>query len=211
MAEGRISDVQTTGQATGPVPAERLCVGIVTGVKGLRGEVRIKSFTDQPKDMTAYGPLTDEAGARTYDLRVVAMAKGQLIARLAGVDNRNAAEALKGTRFYVPRGALPATDTDEFYEADLVGLRAVLVSGATLGTVRGVADYGAGPVLEIGAEDGGEVLVPFTQAVVPHIHVDTGRLIIDPPLGLLEEPPEALPEALPEDPAESHETGGDAS
>lgn len=188
MAQGRISKPTgpTTGQAAGPVPAEHVCLGIVTGAKGLRGEVRIKSFTDRPKDLTAYGPLTDEAGARTYDLRIIAMAKGQLIARIDGIDDRNAADALKGTRFYVSRGALPATETDEFYAADLVGLRAELVSGAVLGTVRGVADYGAGAVLEIAAEEGGEILVPFNRATVPHIDVAAGRLVIDPPEGLLE-------------------------
>ncbi len=179
LAEGHT----TQSPAAGLKGAEaRLCVGVLTGAKGLRGEVRVKSFTDRPQDLTAYGPLTDESGARIFSgLSVVAVLKGQVIARLDGVTDRTAAEALKGTRLYVPRAALPALRADEFYEADLVGLAVEGASGEALGMVRGVDDFGAGPVLAVDLADGGELLVPFTRAAVPTIDLAGRRVVIDPP------------------------------
>ena len=179
MAEGHT----TASPAAGLKGAEeRLCVGMVTGAKGLQGEVRVKSFTHQPKDLGAYGPLTDETGARIFSgLRVVAVLKGHVIARIDGVNDRDAAEALKGTRLYVLRAALPAVGADEFYEADLVGLGVERASGEALGTVRGVDDFGAGPVLAVDLAEGGELLVPFTRARVPEIDLAGGRVVIDPP------------------------------
>ncbi len=182
MAEGHTTASPPAGLKAA---AERLCVGVVTGAKGLQGEVRIKSFTDRPQDLTAYGPLTDESGARIFSgLHIVAVLKGQVIARMDGVNDRTAAEGLKKTRLHVLRAALPVVETDEFYEADLVGLGVEGVSGEALGTVRGVDDFGAGPVLAVDLADGGELLVPFTQARVPKIDPAGGRVVIDPlPIG----------------------------
>src|SRR4051812_28304504 len=164
-------------------------LGVIVGAQGVRGAVRVKSFTGKPEDVGAYGPVEDEAGARRFELRVVGASRGAVIATLKGVEDRNAAEALKGTRLYVARATLPPADEDEFYHADLIGLVAVLPDGGTFGRVRAVHAFGAGDSLEIERADGGTILVPFTKAAVPEIDVGGGRLVIDPPEGLFENPP----------------------
>lgn len=171
--------------------AERVLVGVVVGAQGLKGALRVKSFTADPLDIASYGPVEDEAGARRFRLKVTGEAKGTVIASVEGVKDRNAAEALKGTRFYVPRAALPASeDEDEFYHADLIGLPVELADGAALGKVRAVWDFGAGDVLEIARPDGEVMMLPFTKAAVPVVDVKGGRLIATPP-----EEVEARPEA----------------
>lgn len=171
---------------------DRVLVGVIVGARGIKGELRIKSFTDVPEDVASYGALTDKSGRTAYPLRVTGVAKGVVIGRLAGVDDRNAAEALKGTELYVERSALPAPEEDEYYVSDLVGLEAVTVAGEALGRIRTVEDYGAGPVLEIAGGGFGTVMVPFTRACVPEVRMAEGRVVIDPPDGLLEPPePEA--------------------
>ena len=164
---------------------DRVCVGAIAGVRGLKGEVRIKSFTADPDGVAAYGPVTTEDGERSFELKVTARAKGLLIARLDGVNDRTAAEKLKGMRLYVPRKVLPDAEDGEFYHADLVGLRAETETGETLGTVKAVHNFGAGDILEIaGGEDGtgDDMMVPFTDDVVPEIDVKGGRVIIIPPV-----------------------------
>jgi 16S rRNA processing protein RimM len=171
-----------------------LCVGIVLGAHGIQGAVRVKSFTGDPLAVGAYGAVTDEAGRNSFTLTVKGMVKGAVIVEMAGVGDRNAAEALKGLRLHVNRAALPPAEEEEFYHADLIGLEAVLVSGANLGTVQAIYDFGAGDAVEIVGADGAIVMVPFTKAAVPVIDIAAGRLVIDPPAGLLEkpEPPQAL-------------------
>lgn len=159
-------------------------LGIIVGVRGIKGEVRIKSFTDAPTDIAAYGPLYDRTGAERYDLRVTGTQKGVVLAWVEGVKDRTAAEALKRTELFVERAQLPAPEEDEFYLSDLEGLEAVGVDGAVIGKVVGVFDFGAGPVLEIT----GNVLVPFTRAVVPEIDIEGKRLVVDPPAGLFDPP-----------------------
>lgn len=174
-------------------PSEkRVCVGIVTGPHGVRGAVRLKTFTAEPKDIARYGPLEDESGERQFKLRLIGSAKGVLIGRLTGIDDRDRAEALRGLRLYVPYAALPPPGEDEFYHADLIGLEAVLPDGTILGRVRAVHDFGAGDTLEIDRPEGQPVVVPFTRAVVPVVDIADGRLVIDPPPGLLA-PVEAEP------------------
>lgn len=157
---------------------EKVCIGAITGVRGLKGEVRIKSFTAVPDDVAAYGPLTDEAGARSFKLRITAHAKGQLIARLDGVNDRTAAEALKGTELFISRAALPETGEDDYYFSDLVGLKAETQSGESLGLIKAMHNFGAGDIIEL--EDG--MMVPFTKAVVPVVDLDADRIVIIPPL-----------------------------
>ncbi|MEQ8966285.1 MAG: ribosome maturation factor RimM [Azospirillaceae bacterium] len=159
----------------------RVCVGAITGPHGVRGLVKIKAFTETPEGVTAYGPPGDEAGRRIFDITLQSRAKDQWIARVKGVEDRDAAEALAGTRLYVDRAALPPPEQeDTFYHADLIGLAAVAPDGRTLGTVRAVWDFGAGDVVEI-AGDGPPLLVPFTRAAVPEIDIPGGRLVVDPP------------------------------
>ena len=164
----------------------RVCVGVVTGPHGVRGAVRIKSFTADPADIATYGPLEDESGERRLELRLVGAAKGVLIAKLAGLDDRDRAEALRGLRLYLPRAALPPPGEEEYYHADLIGLDAMLADGAPVGTVRAVHDFGAGDVLEIARPAGPPVLAPFTRSVVPVVDIAGGRLVLDPPPGLLD-------------------------
>lgn len=165
----------------------RVCVAVVTGAHGVKGAVRLKSFTAAPKDVARYGPLEDEAGARQFKLRLVGSAKGVVIAMLSGIEDRNGAEALRGLRLYLQRAALPPPGEDEYYHADLIGLDATLPDGAALGRVRAVHDFGAGDTLEIDRApgEGPPVMVPFTRAIVPVVDVAAGRLVIDPPPGLL--------------------------
>ena len=174
-----------------------MLLGVVTGARGLKGEVRIKSFTADPADLAAYGPLWDVGAETGRRLKVVGEAKGQVIARIDGVGDRDAAEALKGLELHVPRSALPAPEDDEFYHADLVGLEAVSVAGEALGRVSAVEDFGAGDVLEITGGPYKGLVVPFTRAVVPEVDVAGGRLTVDPPPGLLEPPEEEAKGSAP--------------
>jgi 16S rRNA processing protein RimM len=171
---------------------KRVCVGVITGAQGVRGAVRLKTFTAEPKDVASYGPLEDESGQRRFKLRLTGSAKGVLIGKLAGIEDRDRAEALRGLRLYVPYAALPEPGEDEFYHADLIGLEAVLPDNTVLGRVRAVHDFGAGDTLEIDRSVGQPVVVPFTRAVVPVVDIAGGRLVIDPPPGLLA-PVEAEP------------------
>ncbi len=181
-------------------PAGRVCVGLVTGPHGVKGAVRLKSFTAVPEDVARYGPVEDESGRR-FALAIVGAAKGVLIARLEGIADRDRAEALRGLRLYLPRAALPTPQEDEYYHADLVGLQAVLPDGTPIGRVRAIHDFGAGDVIEIARPEAVPALVPFTRAVVPIVDLAAGTLVVDPPPGLLaaaaDEPAPAPTEAEP--------------
>lgn len=168
------------------MPTGRICVGVITGAHGVRGAVRIKSFTANPADMAAYGPVSDESGARCFDLCVTGAAKGVILAKIEGFADRDAAQALKGLRLYVPRSALPEPEANEFYHRDLIGLRAELTDGTVLGEVTALQNYGAGDILEVLGGEGPPLLVPFTGEVVPVVDIEGGRIVIDPPAGLLE-------------------------
>ena len=174
-------------------------LGVIVGARGIKGEVRIKSFTEDPQDIAAYGPLFDREGTRRFDLKVTGTQKGLVLARVDGVTDRNGAEALKRTELFIDADQLPDPDEDEFYHRDLEGLEAVTVTGDGLGRVRGVFDFGAGPVLEL--DDG--IMVPFTQAAVPEIDLKAGRVVIDPPDGLFETPEPDLEPGDGNDDAES--------
>ncbi|MGE5515522.1 MAG: ribosome maturation factor RimM [Bacteroidota bacterium] len=160
----------------------RVCVGAVAGAHGVRGQVRIKSFTADPADVAAYGPVESEDGTRRFKLKVMGEAKGLIIARLEGVNDRNAAEAMRGTRFFVARERLPELEEDEFLYTDLVGLKAEGEDGVVLGTVKGVADFGAGELLDIVLKEGGSLMVPFTKAAVPVVDIANKRLVVIPPV-----------------------------
>lgn len=180
-----------------PSPAEgngvagdsaRICLGIFVGAHGIRGRVRVKSFTADPEAIADYGPLSDESGARRFDLELTGAQKGVLIARIKGVDDRNAAEALRGLRLFVRRTDLPPPEDGEFYEADLIGLEATHEDGTIFGTIRAVNDFGAGVSLEIEEPSGKMVVVPFTNAAVPVVDIATKRVVIVPPTGLFDAP-----------------------
>ena len=160
--------------------AERICLGVITGAHGVRGGVRLKSFTEVPEDIAAYGPLADQAGAREFRLTLTGRSKGLLLGRIEGIGDRNQAEALSGTRLYLSRDGLPAIEEPEtFYHADLIGLAAEDPDGLPLGRVIAVQNFGAGDLLEIKPPDGGASgLVAFTKTVVPRIDLAAGKLVV---------------------------------
>src|SRR5438552_13450309 len=186
--EGASRRTHNSHASPGGASEKRVCVGVVGAAHGVRGAVKIKSFTANPEDVAGYGPLEDESGERRLSLRLIGNGKGVLIGHLSGITDRNQAEALRGLRLYLPRSALPPTDEDEYYHADLIGLDAVLTDGTPVGAVRAVHDFGAGDTLEIARGEGPPVVVPFTRAVVPSVDLAAGRLVVDPPPGLLDGP-----------------------
>lgn len=172
-----------------------VCVGQIATAHGVRGLVRVRSFTAEPEAIADYGPLTDLTGKRTIALTLVGTAKDQFLAKVEGVADRDAAMALRGLRLYVARDRLPESDDeDEFYHVDLIGLAVVTVDGEPFGTVASIDDFGAGDVVEIarGAADepSNSVFAPFTRACFPTVDIAAGRLVIDPPAGLLDEAPQ---------------------
>lgn len=155
-------------------------LGTIVGPHGIKGAVRVKTFTEDPMSIAAYGPVYDRAGRRRLDLQVVGPAKAGAVVRVAGVADRDGAEALRGLDLFVPRAALPApADAEEFYHADLIGLLAEDAQGNPLGRVADVQDFGAGPILEIRGE--AELLLPFTRETVPQVDLASGRLQVVPP------------------------------
>lgn len=164
-------------------PRGLVCVGAIAGGFGVQGEVRLKSFCADPAAITDYAPLVTEDG-RSFGLRITRTLSGAFAARLTGVSTREQAEAMKGTRLYVPRDRLPNPGEDEFYHADLIGLAVLDTGGAALGKVRAVLDHGAGDILEIARPGRPDLLLPFTRAAVPTVDLAGGRIIADPPEGL---------------------------
>ncbi len=164
------------------ISSRRLCVGVITASHGVRGQVRVKSFTAAPEDIAAYVPLTDVSGRNEYCLQFVGKAKGVLLAKVEGVRDRDAAEALRGVELFVGRDQLPQIEDDEeFYYADLIGLSAVLPDGKPYGMVKALHDFGAGHMIEFMLDGSGDVLLPFTKEVVPEIDLDAGWVLVEPP------------------------------
>jgi 16S rRNA processing protein RimM len=160
----------------------RICVAQIGGAHGIRGEVKLKSFTADPMAVRDYGPLQSEDGTVSVEIEALRPAKGHLVARLRGVADRNAAERLANLRLFVPRERLPPPAADEFYHADLIGLRAVTADGAEIGTVVAMHDFGAGDILELEPLTGGTtIMLPFTDACVPSIDIAGGRIVVAPP------------------------------
>ncbi|MDJ0824680.1 MAG: ribosome maturation factor RimM [Rhodobacter sp.] len=169
----------------------RVCVGAIAGAFGVRGEVRLKSFCSEPAAIADYTPLTNEDGSRSFDLTLSRPVKNGFAARIAGISSKEAADALRGTRLYADRNRLPDLPDDEFYHADLIGLTVLDTGGTELGRVKAVLDYGAGDLLEIaGLALPEPVLLPFTKDAVPTVDLAAGRIIADPPDGLI---PDAKP------------------
>ncbi len=166
-------------------PSGRILVGEIGRPHGVRGLVKLRSFTADPAAIASYGPLTDEAGTRRFSLALLADG----LARIDGVDDREAAARLTGTGLYVERAELPPPEEDEFYLADLVGLRAETAAGEALGHVRSVEDNGAGAFLVLDGPP--ERFVPFTRACVPVVDTGGGRLVVEPPEETVVPPPSA--------------------
>lgn len=160
-------------------------LAVVLGAHGLKGEVRVKTFTATPEQLSAYGPLHAKDGRR-FTVKLLRPGVGaakadEAVVGFAEVTDRNAAEALKSTELYVSRAALPEADGDEFYHADLIGLDADDSEGRRIGKVLSVQNYGAGDVLVLVAPTGEEIWLAFTRENVPEIDVPNGRIIVAVP------------------------------
>ena len=156
-------------------------IGRVAGAYGVRGEVRITAYGEDPMALVAYRDLKRQDGAPALTLLSGRAAKDGLIARAREVASKEAADALKGLSLYVLRNRLPEPDEDEFYLTDLIGLQARSTEGAIIGRVKAVHDFGAGDILEIEPQAGGATwFAPFTLAAVPDIRLAEGHLVLAP-------------------------------
>jgi 16S rRNA processing protein RimM len=165
----------------GPTDDNRICVGVVTGPHGLKGDVKLKSFTESPKDVAAFGPVTDKTGEQSFNIRIISANHKGLVVELSGVRGREAAEAIRGTELYMPRDLLPELAEDEFYFSDLIGLAVEHINGSKIGIVSLVDNYGAGDVMEVNLKDGGTEMFQMSREVVPEIDLKNGRVVINPP------------------------------
>ena len=159
----------------------QVCVARIGAAHGVRGAVKLWTFTEDPFAVTRYGPLATKDGARVFEVAQAREAKGHLVATLKGVTTRNEAERLNGIELYVAREKLPATDEDEYYHADLIGLAAVTTAEEPLGKVIAIHNFGAGDIIEIAPPRGPTMLLPFTNAVVPTVDIAGGRVVIELP------------------------------
>lgn len=162
----------------------RILMGKIGAAHGIKGEVRITSHTQDPEAIASYGPLDTDRPGLIITIEAARLNKTVLVARIKGIKDRNAAEALNGVSLFVDRDRLPDTeDEDDFYHADLIGLDARLDTGVSIGKVLALHNYGAGDLIEIADTRSGDTfLYPFTKAVVPTIRVAEGFLVISPPL-----------------------------
>ncbi len=176
-----------------------ILVGRVAGAFGVRGEIRITAYTEDPLALLRYRVLTREDGAPALTLQTARAAKGAVIGRAAEVSSKEAADALRGLRLYVPREALPPADEDEFYLADLIGLDATAPDGAPLGQVKAVHNFGAGDMLELDVGKGRPSrLIPFTRDSVPEVRIAEGRMVVVPPQEVGEREPDVDQSSEPE-------------
>jgi 16S rRNA processing protein RimM len=162
-------------------PDRKICVGIITGAHGVRGLVRLRSFTEEPEAIGSYGALTDETGKRTFAIKLQSAAKDYFIALISDVTSKEEADTLRGTELYAARSMLPKTRKQEYYEADLIGLIAQDKKGAACGTVLAVHNHGAGTFLEIGQNKRDSFMLPFTDTCVPEVDTKDGHIVIEPP------------------------------
>ena len=165
--------------------SDKICIAAIAGAFGVKGELRLKSFTTTPEDIAAYAPLTSEDGTQSFDVTLTGNTKNALTVRLSGITTKEQADALRGLRLFADRSRLPNLPDDEYYHADLVGLDVVDTGGSALGRVKSVQNHGATDLLEVTLPDSSAtVLLPFTLAAVPTVDLAAGRIVADPPDGL---------------------------
>ncbi|WP_375785950.1 ribosome maturation factor RimM [Bradyrhizobium sp. Pha-3] len=158
-----------------------VCVARIGAAHGVRGAVRLWTFTEDPLAVKDYGPLMTKDGTRQFEVTHAREAKDHLVVTLKGVASRDDAERLNGLELYVPRDRLPETDDGEYYHTDLIGLAAVTTTDQPLGKVIAIHNFGAGDIIEIAPPQGATMLLPFTNAVVPAVDLAGGRVVIDLP------------------------------
>ena len=161
--------------------AAQICVARIGAAHGVRGAVKLWTFTQDPLAVRHYGPLMTKDGTRQFEVTHVREAKDHLVATLKGIATREDAERLNGLELYIPREKLPATDGNEYYHADLIGLAAVTSADAPLGRVIAIHNFGAGDIIELAPPQGATMLLPFTNAVVPTVDIAGGRVVIELP------------------------------
>lgn len=184
-----------------------ILLGVVGGAHGIKGELRVKSFTEDPLDIKAYGPLFDAAGNR-YTIRSARVQKTVVVVTIAEISDRDHAGRLNGTELFVDRSALPEDEEDGFYQADMIGMAVETVGGAPVGTIVAFHDFGAGEVVEIKPERGPTVMIPFSEAAVPEIDAGRGVMVVEPvAAGLVDAPDDEGPDES--NPA-NHHPGGTA-
>jgi 16S rRNA processing protein RimM len=159
----------------------QICIARIGAAHGVRGAVKLWTFTEDPLAVKAYGPLLTKDGARSFEVATAREAKGHLVATLKGIATREDAERLNGLELYIARDKLPATDENEYYHADLIGLAAVTPASEPLGRVIAIHNFGAGDIIEIAPSSGATLLLPFTNAVVPSVDLKGGRVVIELP------------------------------
>jgi len=160
---------------------EKICVARIGAAHGVRGAVKLWTFTEDPFAVKDYGPLSTKDGARQFEVTSAREAKDHLVATFKGVATRDEAERLNGIELYIPREKLPATEDDEYYHADLIGLAAVTAANEPLGRVVAIHNFGAGDIIEIAPPAGATILLPFSNAVVPTVDIPGGRVVIELP------------------------------
>ena len=160
---------------------EKICVARIGAAHGVRGAVKLWTFTEDPFAVKAYGPLSTKDDARHFEVTSAREAKDHLVATFKDVATREEAERLNGIELYVAREKLPATEEDEYYHADLIGLAAETTTGVTLGRVLAIHNFGAGDIIEIAPPSGVTMLLPFTNAVVPTVDLAGKRVVIELP------------------------------
>lgn len=158
-----------------------MLLAAVVGAQGLKGEVKVKAFTGSADALAHYGELHTRDGRRLTVTAVRASKSGEAVLTIAELRDRAAAEALRGVELFVSRDALPTPAHEEYYHADLIGLRAEDVEGRTLGTIQAIHNYGAGDVIEIARTDGDTILLPFTRETVPKVEIAEGRVVVAVP------------------------------
>lgn len=160
-----------------------VCVGEFAGPHGVRGIARVRSFTAEPEDVAAYGPVSTLDGQKRFQLEIVGQGpRGNLLVKIAGLNDRDQVALLTGTKLYVARALLPPPEEEEFYHADLIGCAAALEDGTRLGVIKAIFEAGGGDVLEIARPGADDVLVPFTKLAVPRIDLAARLVIVDPPV-----------------------------
>src|ERR1700761_2765865 len=171
--------------------ATPICVARIGAAHGVRGAVKLWTFTEDPLAVQNYGALTTKDGARQFEVAHAREARDHLVATFKGIATRDEAERLNGIELYVARDKLPATDDDEYYHADLIGLAAVTSADAPLGRVVAIHNFGAGDIIEIAPPHGQTMLLPFTNAVVPTVDLTGGRVVIELPAEIIGDDPTA--------------------
>ncbi len=161
--------------------AKKICVAKIGAAHGVRGEVRLWPFTEDPMAVLHYGPLSTRDGARQFEVARARAATDHLVVMLKGITNRDEAERLNGIELYIARDALPDADDGEYYHADLIGLAAIDPQGTSVGTVTAIHNFGAGDIIEVAPKSGPSLLLPFTNAVVPTVDLAAGHVVVELP------------------------------